>query len=1038
MAIERRLLWRIAAFMALFTLVSAADEFLGPHIIREPQNTTFNVDSSQQSTYLDCEAQGTPKPKYYWQKDSQNLTFTDDVFLSGGRLTINDPNRNTHAGWYQCFASNDVGTVMSQPAYLAFAYVNSFPFEARTDYEMTEDEGGCIDCEIPDFAPGVTVQWFYKSAPIISSSATRTTFDGRLCFASIMGNNEGLYNCAVTNIVQSGTQKLSKQFYVQVNGNSRPDTSSPPTRAVDVEDRTVLLGESVSLECYFFGNSVPNLRWSRTGGTIPSKAQTNKNNQELIIPDVELDDAGEYECSASNDIQDDVKISGRITVKVPPQWLTELEDVSADIYDEATLECAAESPDGVTYEWYRNTELLTSRDRHTFSNNQQTLKITDLDRTDTAIYQCVAKNDFGAAYSTGQLTVRAIAPTFHIPLPTNQPAPRDGSVIIKCQPDAAPKPTIEWYHGEEKLNTGGRYTIMEDGNLQITDVNDDDGGSYKCVATNTEGTAESVGSLAIKDGTSIQEHPEEKVITVGTDYTLRCSATTDEVFELAYFWMKGETQIDVVDDPHYEMDEGNLIIKDVQLTHAGLYTCVAQTTVDRAETSAMINVKGPPGPPAGVSVEITSTSNDVNALVSWMPGADHYSEIIYYKIESRTEYMPEWKEERDTIPATVQEVRLNGVSPWSTYEFRVTAMNDLGYGQPSEPSEPVTTPQKSPTKAPENVRGCCGGVGNLKIEWDALHMEDWNAPELLYIVAWQRADSDSDDFDEYTTIGEGTTHHLVTGVPAYTMYSVKVRATNTEGMGPFSPPAEVYSFQELPEAVPTNVKGSSKSGSSIRVSWTGIDANSFQGVLGGYKVKYWPSSDTIDVAQVHRSEGSATATDITGLSFGTDYKFVVVAYNGDNENGPDSSEGSAGTLKSPPLAVPGGLKVSPDGKNGLSVSWKAIKVGSTEEPLQGYKVLYWKEGQFEKDAEVKTINNPSTVKAVLSGLTNKETYLVKVRGYSKGGDGPVQDTPAKLNLESVQQGASRDGSGGGGASTLSVSFAFLFALSLLSLLYQPL
>ena len=40
---------------------------------------------------------------------------------------------------------------------------------------------------------------------------------------------------------------------------------------------------------------------------------------------------------------------------------------------------------------------------------------------------------------------------------------------------------------------------------------------------------------------------------MGTDYTLRCKATTDEIFELAYVWMKGDTQIDVVDDEHYEM-----------------------------------------------------------------------------------------------------------------------------------------------------------------------------------------------------------------------------------------------------------------------------------------------------------------------------------------------------------------------------------------------------------------------------------------------------------------------------------------------------
>ena len=80
----------------------------------------------------------------------------------------------------------------------------------------------------------------------------------------------------------------------------------------------------------------------------------------------------------------------------------------------------------------------------------------------------------------------------------NQPAPRDGTVTIECNPDAAPKPTYEWYHGDNKITTGGRYTIHEDGGLEIVGINDDDGGKYKCVANNSLGSDFSVGSLVIK------------------------------------------------------------------------------------------------------------------------------------------------------------------------------------------------------------------------------------------------------------------------------------------------------------------------------------------------------------------------------------------------------------------------------------------------------------------------------------------------------------------------------------------------------------
>ena len=56
---------------------------------------------------------------------------------------------------------------------------------------------------------------------MITSSARRTTYDGRLCFASITEDDEANYNCAVTNTVGGNIQKLSKPFYVEVTGNSK-------------------------------------------------------------------------------------------------------------------------------------------------------------------------------------------------------------------------------------------------------------------------------------------------------------------------------------------------------------------------------------------------------------------------------------------------------------------------------------------------------------------------------------------------------------------------------------------------------------------------------------------------------------------------------------------------------------------------------------------------------------------------------------------------------------------------------------------------
>ena len=60
----------------------------------------------------------------------------------------------------------------------------------------------------------------------------------------------------------------------------------------------------------------------------------------------------------------------------------------------------------------------------------------------------------------------------------------------------------------------------------------------------------------------------------------------------------------------------------------------------------------------------------------------------------------------------------SSLSPWSSYEFRVIAGNELGYGVPSAPSPQYNTPQDRPYKAPEKISGGGGKIGDLTINWE--------------------------------------------------------------------------------------------------------------------------------------------------------------------------------------------------------------------------------------------------------------------------------------------------------------------------------
>ena len=95
----------------------------GPKFLKEPEETTILSETS--AAYLDCLADGNPKPDYVWYKESGSSMTELGIgpgtrfILTGGRLTIDNP-QDIDEGTYQCWASNEFGTILSRPVDLAF------------------------------------------------------------------------------------------------------------------------------------------------------------------------------------------------------------------------------------------------------------------------------------------------------------------------------------------------------------------------------------------------------------------------------------------------------------------------------------------------------------------------------------------------------------------------------------------------------------------------------------------------------------------------------------------------------------------------------------------------------------------------------------------------------------------------------------------------------------------------------------------------------------------------------------------------------
>uniref|UniRef100_A0A672MPZ9 Sidekick cell adhesion molecule 1 n=1 Tax=Sinocyclocheilus grahami TaxID=75366 RepID=A0A672MPZ9_SINGR len=105
-------------------------------------------------------------------------------------------------------------------------------------------------------------------------------------------------------------------------------------------------------------------------------------------------------------------------------------------------------------------------------------------------------------------------------------------------------------------------------------------------------------------------------------------------------------------------------------------------------------VKGSPGSP--VEMSITKTGSMLN--IHWTPGETGAGHVTGYVIEARPSDEGMWDTFVRHLPptSTSHSVSLDRLRQGISYQFRVLAVNEFGYGEPSAPSAAMSAQQDSP------------------------------------------------------------------------------------------------------------------------------------------------------------------------------------------------------------------------------------------------------------------------------------------------------------------------------------------------------
>ncbi|XP_055748325.1 contactin-4 isoform X1 [Salvelinus fontinalis] len=993
------LLWKLMMLLSFAEFLAGNNVLLRPVFTKQPGSVVFPVHPTETSreVVFSCEAQGHPPPFYRWKlNDSFIVPRSGSRYaLTGGNLRISHLNKEEDVGIYQCLATNSFGTIVSREASLHIAYLENFKTQSRSPVRVREGQGVVLLCGPPPHSGELTFTWIFNEYPSFVMQDTRRFVSqktGNLYIAMVEPSDVGNYTCVVTNTVtKSSIQGPPTPLVLRVDGVMGEYEPKIEIQLPDVIP--VAKSSTVKLECFALGNPVPTISWRRVDGVaVGRKVDVNKASGVLEIPYFQPEDAGLYECVAENS-KGRNSVKGKLSFYAPPHLIEEPQDAQKPIDDTLVWECKASAKPKSSYRWLKNGEPLDTMEMENqvslFQDrvqvNNGVLTISSLKLADIGMYQCVAENKHGRVFTNTELRVIAVAPDFSQNMLKPQTLARQGGdVLIECRPKMSPHGMISWRKGKEALRESHRVSVLDNGSLRIANVTKMDVGLYTCVARNQFGVASSAGSLLVKETTIITSPAGHLDVTVGESIVLPCQVSHDPTLDLKFTWFFNEQLIHFGNHGGYfekvgGRSAGDIMIRNIQLRHAGKYTCAVQTKVDSVSIATDVVVRGAPGPP--VDFQVTEMT-DSTASLSWGPGPDNHSPVLTHNIQARTTFSLGWQGVI-TVPELLGGKQLTAtvidLSPWVEYEFRVLATNAIGTGEPSKPSKKARTKDMPPKITPSRVNGGGGGRSELVITWEPVPEELQSGPGFGYVVAfrpqgaqgWMQAAVTSPDASRYIFKNES--------IAPFSPFHVKVGVYNNKGEGPFGPVATIYSAEEEPSRAPGRVRARSVSASEVEATWKALPWSNNRRRILGYELRYWGERERQETASVIRTMGNRTSVVIRGLEGSRTYFISLRAYNSAGV-GPHCATVNVTTKKPPPSQAP--VKIIWNTSNSkVILKWDHVRALENESEVTGYKVMYTQ----DRHSRPNVVETNTT--SLELALPVNEDYVIQIKPFSEGGEG---------------------------------------------------
>ncbi|XP_033725655.1 neogenin-like isoform X3 [Pecten maximus] len=852
----------------------------------------------------------------------------------------------------------------------------------------------------------------------------------------------GFNGCLHSQLVIGGV--LGLLVLVQCEGDS--SMFSDVRFTTEPSDVIVNRGEAAIFNCGVqCSTTTPAVRWLKDGKPVnmDSGRYTIKANGSLLITSVQhsrtaprISDKGVYQCIAS------VENVGQIVSRKAQLDIAHLSktfdiqphDMTLYLSDVAMFRCEIDGAPPPNITWFKDGNPLQDRNNiRIFTDG--VLEINPVEFRDFGSYHCVAENlDKIKARSSRTARLRqnadideilqGIQPSF-VMRPKNTWAEVGTTVILFCGANGQAKegrqPTISWLKNGITIDftqTQGRLTVVGAGSLQIYQVREEDSGTFTCRAENPIDSEDADATLTVQVPPMFRDQPVNHVAQVNSDALFLCDIYGVPMPETR--WLKNGQLVKELNESDYFqiVDNKHLRILGLLKKDEGIYQCFGENSLGSIQRSAQLLVVdlmvSPPTPSSftrpihhlggiyGDQTRLPSEPREMRAAIV----SRRFVTLSWSRPRSTGEggeitqliYSVYWKElgsERERVMNTTQlGANIQHLKPNTAYEFRLRTYNDYG-PSPTFARISITTEKDVDVPSPPtNVEVTALSSMSIHIQWDPPVQAKGTITK--YVVISYEVGKDSGE----NRVEVLATSYLLENLKSFQEYSFRVFASNEIGDGTSSKEYTCRTFSAKPSDTPKNVSVETSSSESIIVRWEPPPADSQNGVITGYKIKFKKRGDSRPAKTV-TTDGNRRLYALTDLMKDTEYQVRISALTV-NGSGPYVRWHRATTYRDdldetrvpPPPRL---IRVVPYDTS-IRVSWSAPDPES-KILVRGYILGY---GKGVPDSFRLTLDADNHVYTI-ENLQPASLYVMTVLAFNNIGDGEPKYQTALTSEETVTE-----------------------------------